>query len=69
MSDNEFGKGDAFLAGAVLTGLLTFVLTMTLGVEKWHKRTCHEQFNQAATATDSLTVIRDDSFCDVVLDR
>ena len=59
----EFKMLDAFLLGALLTLLLTTVPLMIWGVQKWHDQTCSEQFNQAASASDSLSVIRQDSFC------
>ena len=65
---NEFNAGD-FLAGAMLGLVVTLILAMLFGVNKWHDRTCIEQFNQAVTASDSLTVIVDDSYCNTRLDR
>ncbi len=64
-------KGDceSFVVGVLLAFFTTFLLMMTLGVNKWHNRTCDERFNQAATASDSLTVIVDDSYCNTRLDR
>ncbi len=72
MSDDTF-DGESFsigmLIGAVLTFILTLGLTIGFGVNKWHNRTCDERFNQAITASDSLTVIVDDTYCNTRLDR
>ena len=73
MSDNDSIDSASFSLGAFVgffvTFLLTVFLTMTFVVNKWHNRTCHEQFNQAATASDSLEVVRDDAYCNTRLDR
>ncbi len=53
----------AFTLGLLTGFVLTFVPTMVWGVEKWHERACVEQFNQAETASDSLSVVREDPFC------
>jgi hypothetical protein len=65
----KFSRWDAFLVGMLLAFVFTFLPMTFWGLEKWHRRTCHEQFNQAATPRDSLTVIVNDSYCNLVLDR
>ena len=59
----------SFLGGAMVAVLITFVLTQTFGINKWHDRTCREQFSQAVTASDTLSVIRQDAYCNTELDR
>ena len=60
---------ESFIAGLLIGLFLAFMLTMILGVDKWHDRTCQEQFGQAVTASDSLSVIVQDSYCNTELDR
>ena len=67
MSDIEPFDGGSVVAGmfigVILGFFLTFLFTMSFGVEKWHERTCVEQLNQATTASDTLSVVREDPWC------
>ena len=65
----EFKRFDAFLLGALLAFLVTMIPMKIWGVEKWHERTCVERFKQAETPSDSLSVIRQDSFCNTIMNR
>ena len=67
-SDKNFDSGSFFI-GLVVGFFLTFFVMQIFGVNKWHDRTCQEQVSQAVTASDTLSVIRIDTYCNTELDR
>ncbi len=59
-------KGPDVFGLVAVVSLVVFAVTATvmqLAIEKWHERTCVEQLKQATTASDTLSVVRLDSWC------
>ena len=69
MSDSTDFDFGSFGIGFVVAFFLTFFVMQIFGINKWHNRTCQEQFRQAVTASDTLSVIRIDAYCNAELDR
>ena len=68
MSDSADFDFGSFFVGLVVAFVTTFMLMQIFGINKWHDRTCQEQFSQAVTASDTLSVIRQDAYCNTELD-
>ena len=66
-SDKDFDFG-SFLLGLLVAVFVTSILMQVFGINKWHDRTCQEQFSQAVTASDTLSVIRQDAYCNTEFD-
>ena len=68
MSDSADFDFGSFLLGLMVALFVTSILMQAFAVNKWHDRTCQEQFSQAVTASDTLSVIRQDAYCNTELD-